>query len=241
MKRYGHLIWSKRGAKYVLDRASWSTYTIFLDMYVHVIAEMVDAGLAINLDSLVWMDRIGNIVMKQRPLDVKLHMILYPDMCLVGDEVGGNISMKGGRHTCGKLYLCDKGHTPQQKTSSKDKHFTFMGLINLKGQPVMYILVISGKTPKSMVKMGIDSFQDMIGLETDEDFFENNSSEGKLFPGVPTCLVKVIRVPYFIPWSEKGSMTSDILEKALETLDHLKLFNCVEGRKPFLLVDSHGS
>ena len=242
MKRNGHLICSKRGAKYELDRASWSTYANFLDMYVHVISEMVNAGLAIELDSPVWMDRSGNTVDETKAFGCKVtHDILYPDMCLVGDEVGGNISMKGDGHAGGKLYLCEKGQIPQQKTSSKDKHFTLMGLTNLKGEPVMCILVIAGKKPKAMVEMGIDSFQDMIGLETDEDFFEKNSGEGKLFPGGPTCLVKGIRVPCFIRWSEKGSMTSEILKEALETLDCLKVFDRVEGRKPFLLVDGHGS
>ena len=34
---------------------------------------------------------------------------------------------------------------------------------------------------------------------------------------------------------------SAILIDILAPLEHLKVFDCAEGRKPFLLVDGHGS
>ena len=51
MKRNGHLIESKRGHKYELDRSSWTTYANFDDMYKHNYREMVDAGVATLLNS----------------------------------------------------------------------------------------------------------------------------------------------------------------------------------------------
>ena len=49
-KQNGHLIRSKRGQKYELDRASWSTYSNFYQMYAQVYQQMVDAGLAVEID-----------------------------------------------------------------------------------------------------------------------------------------------------------------------------------------------
>ena len=172
MERNGHLICSKRGAKYELDRASWSTYANFADMYSHIIDEMVDAKLAVKLETPVWKDRAGNVCMEKDALGCKVtHDILRPDMCIVGDEVGGNISMKGDGHAGGELYLCAKGTIPQKKVSNKDKHFTLMGLTSLDGAPVMCVLIITGKRAKAMTELGIDPLVEMIGLETDEDFF----------------------------------------------------------------------
>ena len=48
-------------------------------------------------------------------------------------------------------------------------------------------------------------------------------------------------VPCFIRWSENGSITSEILKEAFETMDHSGLFPRTESIKPFALVDAHGS
>ena len=47
MKRNGHLIVSKKGQKYELDRASWSTYHNFAQMYSSLSDEMVDSKVAV--------------------------------------------------------------------------------------------------------------------------------------------------------------------------------------------------
>ena len=44
------------------------------------------------------------------------HRIKYPDMCIVGHEVGGNSSQKGDGHIGGTLHLCERNFTPQSKT-----------------------------------------------------------------------------------------------------------------------------
>ena len=53
MRRRGHEICSKKGEKYELDRASWTTYANFNDMYKHVYDKMVDAGVAVVRDEAV--------------------------------------------------------------------------------------------------------------------------------------------------------------------------------------------
>ena len=126
MRRNGNKICSKRGAKYELDRASWSTYANFTDMYDHIIEEMVDAGVAIKLDAPVWMNKEGEIVKNEEDaFGCKVsHQITRPEMCIVGDEVGGNISMKGDGHAGGQLFVCEKGTIPQKKypKETNDSH-----------------------------------------------------------------------------------------------------------------------
>ena len=48
-------------------------------------------------------------------------------------------------------------------------------------------------------------------------------------------------MPCLTRWSPNGSITSAILIDILATLDHIKCIDRSSGRKPFLLVDGHGS
>ena len=243
-KRDEHLLVSVRGQKYALDRNNWTTYANFALMYLHIGEEMEEAQVAVKLDDPVWMDKDGNIVEEGQAFGQKVtHRITRPDMFLVGDEVGGNTSQLGDGNIGGKLMLCERGTVPQRKVSNKDKHFTLMGLTALTGKPVMCILVLTGKTPKTDVETGIDMFAESIGVATDHDFFINNSGPGKRFPGGPTCNFRGKEIPCFVRWSDKGSMTSEILRDSLATLDTYKLFdtNREEGVKPFVLLDGHGS
>ena len=50
-KRHGHLICSKRGKQYDLDRAAWSTYANFRQMYEQMYDMMVEASPAEELDN----------------------------------------------------------------------------------------------------------------------------------------------------------------------------------------------
>ena len=69
------------------------------------------------------------------------HHINHPDMCNVGDKVGGNSCQKGDGHIGGTLYLCERNHINQSKTSNKDKRFTLMGLTTLTGKHLMCYLI----------------------------------------------------------------------------------------------------
>ena len=113
MKRCGHQIQSKRGATYALDRSTWSTHCNFDNMYSHIYREMEDECLATRLEEPVWMDRSENIVDKHDTIGCKvIHDIIIPDMCVVGYEVGANISMKGNGHAGGYFMLCERGTIP---------------------------------------------------------------------------------------------------------------------------------
>ena len=242
MKRNKDQLVSKRGQKYELNRDNWTTYQNFNSMYKHNIGEMEDAGVAVRRVSPVWMDRSGNIVDESKAYGCKVtHDIIHPEYCIVADEVGNNISMKNDGHIGGQKYLCAKGAVPQQKASTKDKHFTLLGLTLLNGEPLMCVVIIQGTLEKSDYWAGIDILAEKIGDESDDDFLEMNSGPGKLFPGGPSCTVCGKVVPCFVRFQPKGGMTSVILKDILRTLDELEVFPRVNGLKPFLLVDGHGS
>jgi hypothetical protein len=71
-------------------------------MYDHGEDELVGAGLAKEYEEPVWMNWKEKIVSEEKAFDCKVLIELSrPDMCLVGDEVGGNLCMKGDGHVGG--------------------------------------------------------------------------------------------------------------------------------------------
>ena len=113
-------------------------------MYEHVIQEMVDTKVSKKLDIPVWQDKYGNKCAEADAFGCKVtHKITKLDWCLVGDKVGGNLSMKGdgGR----KKLLCAQGNVPREKTSYVDRYFTTIRLTTLSGEPLMCIVVMKGK------------------------------------------------------------------------------------------------
>ena len=56
VKRNRDTIISKRRQKYELNRQNWTTYSTFVHVYDYCIQEMVEAGVAKELDEPVWMD-----------------------------------------------------------------------------------------------------------------------------------------------------------------------------------------
>ena len=82
---------SSRGQKCELDRQNWTTYRNFKHMYKHAIDEMVHAGIIKKLEVPIWMDKYGTKCFQDEALGCKVtHHITGPDMCVMGDEVGGN-------------------------------------------------------------------------------------------------------------------------------------------------------
>ena len=144
------------------------------------------------------MDRYGHIFRETDALGCKItHHFTRPDMFLVGDDVGGNISMTDDIHHSDHLLLWPKGTTPQDKVSTRDKHFTLMDLATMSGEPVIFIIILLGKQPSSLVEIVINNSTKMVGKEGGEIFL-NNCGEVKLYPGGSTCNFQGKIVPYFI-------------------------------------------
>ena len=152
MKRNKHKIVSARGQKYELSQDKWTTYANFKQMYDHIIEELVIGNIAEELDEPVWMDTHQNIVDEEQAFGCKvMHQILCPEWCVVGDKVGGNISMKGDSDNQ-KFLVCRRDHL-KEKASSADQHFTLIGLTLLTGEPLMCIIIMKGTTPKADVEL----------------------------------------------------------------------------------------
>ena len=92
-----------------------------------------------------------------------------------------------------------------------------------------------------MVELGIDPFAEDIGEITDVDCIMKNKRPGKRFPGGTACYHNGQAIPCFYAWSEKGSMTTEILTSILETLDYLEIFGRSTSINPYLMLDGHDS
>ena len=242
MKRHKDKIVSKRGQRYELNRQKWTTYSNFVHMYNHCINKMVNAGVAVELDTPVWMDRAGNECDEANSYGCMVtHKLIRPEMCICGDEVGGNLSMKGDGNEAGKLLLGERGCVAQEKASARNRKFTLIGFTALTGDPVMCVIIFEGKTPNGSIEAGIDISVKPNGCPTDPNFVEINSGPGKYFPGAPMCEYKGKKVPAVIRWHESASITSEILTEVFQTMDHHQLFERTADVKPFVLIDGHKS
>ena len=242
MHRNKHLIVSSKGQKYELNRANWTTYQNFSQMYEVIEQEMITAGVAVMLPEPVWMNAKGEHVEEGDAFGCKVTLdITKPEMCVVADEVGGNTSQKDDGKIGGERWLCSPGTIPQRKISTKNKHYTTLGLTLLNGHPLMCVVIMAGEKPKAEVETGIDVFAEAVGNVDDDDYFERNTGKGKKYPCGPTCEVRGVTVPCLVRWSPKGGMTSEILRDICATLDHLEVFDRSTGAMPFFLLDGHGS
>ena len=94
-KRNGHTIISKPGNTCELDRAAWSTYRKFDQIYNQVDQEIIKSNIA-SVIYPSWMDAKGNAVKEANNFGCKLNFdITRTDMVFTMDEVGENISQKG--------------------------------------------------------------------------------------------------------------------------------------------------
>ena len=140
-------------------------------------------------------------------------------------------------------FIVEKGTVPQKKSSTKEKHFTLMGLTALSGEPVMCVVIFAGESRNLEMEMGVDMFVDAVGEVSDKMFYKNNMGKGKLFPGGPTCVFRGVEVPCFCRYSSNGSINTTILKEILETLDVKNIYTNerAKGKTPFILLDGHGS
>ena len=77
------------------------------------------------------------------------YQLTHPEMCLVVDKVGANnLNQKDDGHIGGQNFMCEVGSVPQLKVSTKDRHFTLFGFKNLKGEPMMCLLILAGVKQK---------------------------------------------------------------------------------------------
>jgi hypothetical protein len=111
--RYRHRLTTKRGERFACNRADWTKLRNIVQMYDVIYDELVDAGVAIKLDSPVFTDRNGKEVSKNerfgKEQDIKIthnHYILF------ADETGCNTLQKKDGQVGGTKLIVERGTKP---------------------------------------------------------------------------------------------------------------------------------
>ena len=88
------------------------------------------------------MDHVENQCNEANAYGCKVtHKLIRPDMYICGDEVGGNLSMKGDGNEAWKLLLGERRYIAQEKASAQNRKFTSICFTALTGDPVMCVLI----------------------------------------------------------------------------------------------------
>ena len=74
---------------------------------------MFDTRFAVMLEFPEWQDKYGKTIDEADAFGCKAtHKLIHPYYCIIMDEVGGNINMKGDDHIGGEKYLRYRGVIP---------------------------------------------------------------------------------------------------------------------------------
>ena len=257
LSQNGRLLQTKTLSMYAIDRSNFTNYLNFCDMYFHIQKILLKSKIAIELDKPVPMDIKGNIVSDEKDgfgFNVPIQ-ITRPDLGLLLDKCGCNLSQEYDNNYGNEMYVTGKNCKAYHLIATKYNHFTFIGVTLMDGRPLMCVVIVSGKYIDIPTRMGIDiSLLPQLNVSLDNidengisdeivDLLKNHCGEGKLFPGLPSCEINGINVPGYITCSEGGGITASILTEIFRRLDHLNIFaqDRANGFTPFVLLDGHGS
>lgn len=204
----------------------------FDDMYKHVEDVMVQSKIARRLEQPKFMDIDGNEVdSESEAVGCKVQVELtHPDMALVLDEVGCNTSQECDNAIGGKLFLTGKNDQPYRSVSSRHSHFTVLGVTALSGEPVLCVVIISGKKADIPVATGVDWKAFTSNLHADFDdgdeikFLKNHRGSGNIFPEGPVCQFRGKKVPSFVTFTESGGMDGNVLTEVFKHLDAFGIY-----------------
>jgi hypothetical protein len=244
-------------------RADWSTYGQFEDMYTQVYQRWLDEGYAEVIGEPEFQDLNGGRVEPGSPDaygSAVQYRLKYPELIVVGDEVGTNTDQSKEKHVGGERLICAVNEQPNISCTTDDCHFTTIGFTALTGEPVMVVIIIEKNSELIIPElMGFDKSARWEGsdqvrtalAEGQTDHLDpeqlaaelkDNMGPGKMFPGGPTCMFKGKEVPAFVTHSSSGGITSDILAERLKRMDDAGIFPRAENiPAPFALLDGHGS
>ena len=87
------------------------------------------------------------------------HRLLYPDNYFVPVEEGAkNTNKKSDGRNSGKRFDSEIGSTAKSRCSTKDHHFTLMGITAFTPHPVMCVVIFWGENAIANVESGINIF-----------------------------------------------------------------------------------
>jgi hypothetical protein len=114
-------------------------------MYTAVYETMVEAGVAIKLDTEVMFDRDGKITDNQNELFGRKtrYKLIRPKRCVYVDTKGCNTNMKEPRHIGGHCYIMASDQPEGACTGiTNDIHFTALAFTLGTGEPIMCSVII---------------------------------------------------------------------------------------------------
>ena len=107
MKRHEHELRGKKLSSYNIDRANFTNFLNFFDMYLHIEEILLKSNVATKFDEPVWKNELGETV--ENEMDAMGYKctidITHPHMCIVMDECGCNLSQEVDNNNGGELYL----------------------------------------------------------------------------------------------------------------------------------------
>ena len=179
---------TKRGEKFACDHSELTNMKNIRQMYDVIYDEMVDAGVAVKLDTPIYTDRKGNEVEESKRFGLKQDIkITHPNYILFADESGCNTSQKKDGHVGGRKLIVQHGTVPQVMSSDKDTKFTLLPFTSASGEAVCCVVIFqhkSGKVPMEW-KTGLDVTVDPIRDENNDIDMRLNLGNGNFYPGGP--------------------------------------------------------
>jgi hypothetical protein len=141
------------------NRAKWSIYRNFLQMYDEVYDATVVAGVARKLDFPIWVKHHGIETSEADAFGrMATHTLCRPDNVIFVDEVGCNTSQEGDGAHGGERKIVGKDTVPQESVTTNDNHFTVLGFTSASGEPIMCGIIIEGSKIRSDIVTGMDIF-----------------------------------------------------------------------------------
>ena len=146
MKRHPSLK-SAAANKKDINRKNWGTYTNISLMYDKIYDLLVQKGIAKKLETPKHLDMGGNEVPIEQAFGLPVeYKMLYPERLLHMDETGCNTNQKTDGRVGGKKYIGRSGNGKVSKTSSTtDKRFTLLPIINSLGEAVCCVTIFQGE------------------------------------------------------------------------------------------------
>jgi hypothetical protein len=118
--------------------------------------------------------------------------------------------------------------TLKQICSTRDRHFTVLGLTAATGDPILCVVIFALEKNHGVVANwleGIDIMVDPVKNENGEIILrEVNFGEGKYFPSGPTCCFCGKTIPYLPLASASGGISNELLLEILKWLDSNEVF-----------------
>jgi len=244
MSRSKGILSTAKGYRVGTSKDEWGKLHNVQQMYEMTYDIWVDAGVAVRLpeDEHYWVNEEGERVETEaESAGCKVTVdLIHPEYVIFGDEVGTDVCQEEDGHIGGQTYVTAHGTRAELKSSTNSSRWTLIGLTAATGDPVMCIIIFTGKEIDINTRLGFDHRADVPFDKTKTH--REQKGPGKAFPGAPTCTFRGKEVPALVTCTPTGSINSDILMKAFKRLDDLGVYERNEGGPiPCALFDAHDS